>query len=88
MIFGEIYLAIEKMCIPELIFFPCLYIQSSNLCLFVRSYLMYPWTDLPQILIGELGRTTGMFFDLFKNYKLSGLTFTEKLQSKLGTQAS
>jgi len=50
--------------------------------------MLYPWTDLPQILIGELERTTGMFFDLFKNSKLSGLAFTGNLQSKLGAQAS
>ena len=29
-----------------------------------------PWTDLPEILIWELGRTTGMFLALFKDSKL------------------
>ena len=27
-------------------------------CLIVRLLLRNPWTDLPQILIGELGKTT------------------------------
>ena len=30
----------------------------QTVCLFVRSQLRNPCTDLPQILIGELGRTT------------------------------
>ena len=33
-----------------------------SVCLFfVRLLLRNPWTDLPQILIGELGRPKGMF---------------------------
>ena len=40
---------------------------------------MNPLTDLPQILIEELGLTTGMFFALLINYKLSEMTFTEKV---------
>ena len=28
-------------------------------------YLKNPWTDLPHILIGELGRPTGMFLTWF-----------------------
>ena len=31
-----------------------------------------PWTDLPQIVIRELGRATGMFLDWFVDSKLSG----------------
>ena len=39
---------------------------------------MIPLTDLPQILIGELGRTTGMFLVRFKNCNISGFDFTKK----------
>ena len=28
---------------------------------------MSPWTDLPQISIGELGRAKGMFLDWFRD---------------------
>ena len=35
-----------------------IYIRGSNLYLFVCSDIrLYPWTDLPQNLIGELGGT-------------------------------
>jgi len=30
-----------------------------------------PLTDLPQILIGQLGKATGMFLALFSDYKFS-----------------
>ena len=39
---------------------------------------MNPWTDLPQILIGKLSRTTGLSLTYLKNSKLIGLTFTGK----------
>ena len=32
-----------------------------SVCLFVRSERRNPWTVLPQILIGELGRPKGIF---------------------------
>ena len=51
----------------------------------VQSKLGNPWTDYPQILIGELGRTTGM---LVNNSILSGLPFKGKIQAKSGSQAS
>ena len=35
---------------------------------------MKPWTDLSQILTGELGRTIELFSAGFNNYDLSGLT--------------
>ena len=34
-------------------------------CLFVRSELRNPWTDFPQVLIGGLGRATGMLLVWF-----------------------
>ena len=40
---------------------------------------MNPRTDLPQIIIRELGRTSGMFLAWFKSSKLSGLTFIAKV---------
>ena len=40
---------------------------------------MNPLTDLPQILIRELGRPTGMFLARFKNSKFSGFTLIEKV---------
>jgi len=48
-------------------------------------------TNLSQILIGELGITTGMFYAGFKNAKFSRFTFLWKVhnfQLKLGFQAS
>ena len=39
-----------------------------------RTYLINPLTALPQMLIGELGRTTGMFLALFDS-KMGGSTF-------------
>ena len=44
------------------------------------------FTDLSQILIGELGGTTRIFLVLLKNSKLSWLTFKGKTswQEKLG----
>ena len=45
-----------------------------SVCLFVRSILKNPWTDLPQILIWELGKPTGMFLAWFVDFKLSGFT--------------
>ena len=36
-------------------------------CLYVGSYFMNPITDLPQISIGELGRTTQMFLAWFRS---------------------
>ena len=48
-------------------------------CLFVRSLLRNPWTELPQILIREIGRTTGMFFVWFWDSKLSGSTLIAKI---------
>ena len=36
-------------------------------CVYVRSYLRNPLTDLPQILIGELCRTTEMFLAKLKS---------------------
>ena len=43
---------------------------------FVEEPSMAPEkTVLSQIVIGELGRTSGMFFAWFKNYKSMGLTF-------------
>ena len=37
-------------------------------------------TDLPQILIGGLGRPPGMFLAWLRNYKFSGLHLIGKLQ--------
>ena len=45
------------------------------------------FTYLLQNLIGELGRTTGMFLVRFKNSKLSKFTFIEKTTDELGSQA-
>ena len=45
-------------------------------------------TDLPQILIGELGKTKEMFLALFKDSKWSRLSFFLSFQPKLGSQAS
>ena len=45
---------------------------------------MNPWTDLPQILIGELGRPTGIFIASFNNSKLRGLNFVGKTEGKAG----
>ena len=39
---------------------------------------MIPLTDLPQILIGELGRITVMFLVTFKNCNSSGFDVNEK----------
>ena len=46
-----------------------------SVCLFVRSLLRNLWTDLPQILIGQFGRPTGMLLAWFKDSKL--IVFTE-----------
>ena len=35
-------------------------------------------TDLPQICIGELGKTAGMFLAWFESLKLKRLTLVEK----------
>ena len=48
---------------------------------------MNPWTDLPRILIGELGRNTGMFLALFLRrveweIKLGSLDFQAMLSSQ------
>ena len=40
-------------------------------------------TDLPQILIGELGRTMGVFLAWYKKFKRKF-----SFQAKLGSQAS
>ena len=40
----------------------------NSMNIFVRSKLGNPWTDLPQILIGELGRPTGMFLAWVKRF--------------------
>ena len=53
---------------------------SFAVCLYVRSLLMNPLTDLPQILIRELGRTTGVFLVWFKNSDMSKLTFLDKVK--------
>ena len=50
----------------------------NHFCLYVRSYLKNPYTDLPQILTKELGRTTGMFLIWFRDSKLSRSTFMGK----------
>ena len=39
---------------------------------------MNPLIDLPQVLIGKLGRTTGMFLVCLHNSQLGGLTFVAK----------
>ena len=41
------------------------FVISLFVCLYVRSKLRNTWTDLPQILIGELKRATGMFLAWF-----------------------
>jgi len=41
----------------------------------LRSKSLFVFTGLPQILIRELGRPTGMFLVWFKHSKLSGLIF-------------
>ena len=41
-------------------------------------------TDLPQILIGELGKTKEMFLALFKDSKWSRLSFFFKFSAKAG----
>ena len=56
-----------------------IYKVLTCLCLFV-----WPLSDLPQILIGELGRTTGMFLAKFKNFKLKGMPFTGKIPGTAG----
>ena len=44
-------------------------------CLFGCPIItLNPLTNLPQILIGKLGRSTGMILAWFKNSKMSGLT--------------
>ena len=49
----------------------CIYIKLLSLfCLDFWSKLKNPSTDLPKILIGELGRTTEMFFVWFWDSKL------------------
>ena len=47
---------------------------------------MNPWTNWSQILIGEIGRTTGMFLCWFKTFKLSRSTFLKKnlFEDKVG----
>ena len=40
---------------------------------------MNPRTDLPQILLGELEKTTGMFLTWFSDSKLSTSTFIKKI---------
>ena len=49
-------------------------------CLFFRSELRNPLTDLPQILIRELGRTIEMF--LVMGFKILGLLFQGKYRKK------
>ena len=51
---------------------------SSNLCLFSIGH-ENPGPRLFSNVDWELGRTTGMFLVLFKNSKLSGFTFMEKV---------
>ena len=36
--------------------------------------------DLPLILIGKLGKITGMLLDGFNNSKMRGMTFIEKVK--------
>ena len=48
-------------------------------CLDVQLYLMNHCDDLPQILLGELGRTKGMLIALLNNFELSRLTFKDKV---------
>ena len=43
-----------------------------------------PLTDLTQILIGQLGRTTGVYLAWFKNSKLSGSTSKGETLGKAG----
>ena len=50
-----------------------------SVCLSVRSKLRNFETNLPQIFIGKLGRTTGMFLAWFKGDAFSRLTFTRKI---------
>ena len=58
-----------------------------SVCLYVRTY--YPWTVLPQILIGELGRTTGLFKTWFNKFNSRvGWLLLGELQEKLFSQAS
>jgi len=52
----------------------CIYKVEISVCL-SDPLFMNPWTYLPQILISEVGITTGMFSAWFYNFKLSGLTF-------------
>ena len=59
--------------------------SSSNLCLFEWPIITHkPWTDWPKILMGELDRTTEMFLDWTKTFKLSGLTFIRKTLNTTG----
>ena len=45
-------------------------------------------TNMSQILIGELGRTTGMLLVWFLNFKLSGSTFIGKNSSNYNLRPS
>jgi len=47
---------------------------------------MTPWTDLPQILIRELGRTTVMFLVWFKFLSLVGRLNREKSVQTFGVE--
>ena len=49
----------------------CYYYIESNLCLFDHN-TWTPWPFLPQILIWELGKTTGMLLTRLSDSKLSG----------------
>ena len=53
-------------------------------CLFVCPIITRePFTDLPQILIGELGKTMGMFLAWLLKSKLSRFTLVGSMVSKL-----
>ena len=62
-----------------LLYIYCSCNNCAYVCLFFRSWLRNPWTNLPQILFGELGRPTGMFWPWFLGFKLSGSTLTGKI---------
>ena len=54
-----------------------LYLLSSHLWLDDIYELLNLSTDLPQIMIGELSRTSGMFLDRVNRVKCNTLTFIE-----------
>ena len=62
----------------------CVYIKSNDLYLSVITQI--PLTDLPQLLIGELGRPTGIshFGVKSKNSNLNRFNFKEKTLDKVG----